>query len=130
MVINAVTGDLVTVDFDVSRCVLNVEAMRRGDAFDYDVETAARMGATKAKLTRFFDVVADASFSMATRFVKYQSEIKYRAPEIRIYLKTRLFCPIFKWLCCLKISDFLSSFQNTIQNLTISAFKIQTYGRD
>ncbi len=69
MIINAVAADLVDVHFDADQCVMKVEAVAKGNSFDYDVESKTRMSATKAKLTRFFDVVADSKTPLTTRFV-------------------------------------------------------------
>ena len=74
MIIAARIVSLTGVDFDAENCVVTVSGdivsgdIVSGDPFDFDVQTLTRMTATKAKLTRFFDVVADPKYLMASRF--------------------------------------------------------------
>jgi hypothetical protein len=68
MIINAVAADLVDANFDANLCVMQVKAVAHGNPFDFDVDSKTRMSATKAKLTRFFDAVADSKTPLTTRF--------------------------------------------------------------
>ena len=69
MIIAARIVSLTGVDFDAENCVVTVSGdIVSGDPFDFDVQTLTRMTATKAKLTRFFDVVAEPKYLMASRF--------------------------------------------------------------
>ena len=71
MIINAIAANLVDVHFDANHCVMKVKAEAKGEnSFDFDVDSKSRMSATKAKLTRFFDVVADSKTPLTTRYVK------------------------------------------------------------
>ena len=67
MVIKAREADLAFVHFEAEKCVMSVRADAKGNSFDYDVQSKGRMGATKAKLTRFFDVVADPKTPLTLR---------------------------------------------------------------
>ena len=69
MIINAIAADLVDVHFDANHCIMKVKAEAKGNSFDFDVDSKSRMSATKAKLTRFFDVVADSKTPLTTRYV-------------------------------------------------------------
>jgi hypothetical protein len=67
MIIGARAAQLVDVDFDTENCLATAKADITGETFDFDVQTRTKMSATKAKLTRFFDVVADQNFPMTSR---------------------------------------------------------------
>ena len=67
MIIGARVAKLTDVNIDVESCSFVAAADVDGDAFDFDVQTLTRMSVVKAKLTRFFDLVADQKFVISSR---------------------------------------------------------------
>lgn len=68
MIIGARTAELTDINVDAESCTFVAAGDVAGEAFDFDVQTLTRMSAVKAKLTRFFDLVADPKFVLSSRW--------------------------------------------------------------